>query len=396
MGAGEGMEVGGRQSADGQSRSRRSVGRTIDLTGVKARPASILIDLRRAGLKQFTWSIEPTPKNLAYASRIRAEIIDKAQRGTLDIAQYFPELATAKAADTFNTAADQWLAVIRPRIAATTLREYQNALARFREDWGDTRIADLTASNIIPTLADIDVAAKTFNNIISPARNVLALAFKLGQTRSDLSLHLVQRPKEQSDGPDPLTNDEIERVLEEAGDWRNYFEAAIFTGLRPSEQIALAWSDVDLVARTITVRKARVRGITKATKTSTTRTIRLPDRALAAIKRQQAVSRTGERVFLHPISRTEFADTQPPSDAWKRICKLAGVRQRDARQTRHTYATLMLLAGAKPAFVSRQMGHANSQMFFKTYSKWLDSDDDWREVSKLNVTSSVTKRRKPA
>lgn len=73
-----------------------------------------------------------------------------------------------------------------------------------------------------------------------------------------------------------------------------------------------------------------------------------------------------------------------------------GIRSRDARQTRHTYATLMLLAGAKPAFVSRQMGHANSQMFFKTYSKWLDSDDDWREVSKLNVTSSVTKRRKPA
>lgn len=60
------------------------------------------------------------------------------------------------------------------------------------------------------------------------------------------------------------------------------------------------------------------------------------------------------------------------------------------------YATLMLIAGAKPAFVSRQMGHANSQMFFKTYSKWLDSDDDWREVEKLSVTNLVTTDRKPA
>lgn len=69
---------------------------------------------------------------------------------------------------------------------------------------------------------------------------------------------------------------------------------------------------------------------------------------------------------------------------------LDDMRARDARQTRHTYATLMLQAGAKPAFVSRQMGHANSQMFFKTYSKWLDSEDDWREVAKLNVTNNVT------
>ena len=101
-----------------------------------------------------------------------------------------------------------------------------------------------------------------------------------------------------------------------------------------------------------------------------------------------------EHVFIHPVSRIEFADTQPPSDAWKRISKLAGIRARDARQTRHTYATLMLLAGAKPAFVSRQMGHKNSQMFFKIYSKWLDSEDDWREVAKLNVTNNVTTTRK--
>ena len=218
----------------------------------------------------------------------------------------------------------------------------------------------------------------------------------MGKTRMDLSLEVIQRPKEQEPGPDPLSRDEIDRLLAAAGDWRNYFEAAIFTGMRPSEQIALRWSDVDLKKRSITIRTARVRGADKDTKTRSIRTILLPDEALAAIKRQEPMTRTGEHVFLHPVSRIRFSDTQPPSDAWKRICKLAGVRARDARQTRHTYATLMLLAGAKPAFVSRQMGHANSQMFFKTYSKWLDSEDDWREVAKLNVTGSVTKARKPA
>lgn len=371
------------------------MGRAIDLTGVKARAASILIDLRGAGLKQVTWSAEPTLKNLAYAARMRAEILAKHQRGTLDIAQYFPHLAQ-QPADTFNQAADQWLGMMAPRIEATTKREYEKALGRFRDAWGNQPIGDLTAADVITLLAGIDLAAKTFNNIASSLRGVLSLAFRLGKTRTDLSLEVIQRPKEQQEGPDPLTRDEIARLLGAAGDWRNYFEAAIFTGLRPSEQIALRWGDVDLKKRTVTVRQARVRGADKATKTRSIRTILLPDEAHAAIKRQQARSRTMDHVFIHPVSRAPFADTQPPSDAWKRICKLAGIRSRDARQTRHTYATLMLLAGVKPAFVSRQMGHANSQMFFKTYSRWLDSDDDWREVRKLNVTPDVTTTRKPA
>jgi len=144
------------------------------------------------------------------------------------------------------------------------------------------------------------------------------------------------------------------------------------------------------------VRSALVRGILKGTKTRTVRAILLPDPAVEALRRQQLLTRTQDRVFVHPVSGMPFADPQPPSDAWKRISKLAQVRARDARQTRHTYATQMLLAGANPAFVSRQMGHANSQMFFRVYSRWIDSDDDWREIRKLNVTTSVTTDRKPA
>lgn len=368
------------------------MGGKLNLAGITARPSSILIDLRACGLKQVTYAIAPTPKNLAYAARLRLEILDKHRSGTLRIEDYFPHLR--QEADTFNTWADTWLQIVAPKLAATTLKEYRNSLGRFRDAWGTRRLSDISPADIITLLAGIDLAAKSYNNIISPLRAALALAFKVGKTRSALSIHIQQRPKEQAEGPDPLTPAEIERLLDAAGDWRNYFEAAIFTGLRPSEQIALKWADVDLVEKTLTIRTARVRGIDKGVKTSTVRTIRLPQRALAAIKRQRQISGMLEHVFIHPVSRIEFADTQPPSDAWKRISKLAGIRARDARQTRHTYATLMLLAGAKPAFVSRQMGHKNSQMFFKIYSKWLDSEDDWREVAKLNVTNNVTTTRK--
>lgn len=368
------------------------MGRPGSLTGVTARQSSIRIDLRAAGFRQVTYPIEPTPKNLAYAARLRREIINKHRAGTLRIEDYFPRLRQTR--ETFDTWADAWLRIVKPRLAETTLREYRNNLRRFRDVWGDRRLTDIGITDVITTLADIGLSAKSFNNIVSPLRALFALAYKLGKTHIDLSVSIQQRRKGQVEGPDPLNQSEIERVLDAAGDWRNYFEAAIYTGLRPSEQIALAWGDVDLVEKTITVRTARVRGIEKATKTSAVRTLRLPQRALQALNRQRRVSGEGVRVFIHPVSRANFADTQPPSDAWKRICKQVGVRARDARQTRHTYATLMLLAGAKPAFVSRQMGHSNSQMFFKTYSKWVDAEDDWREVAKLDKATVRPKSRK--
>ena len=57
---------------------------------------------------------------------------------------------------------------------------------------------------------------------------------------------------------------------------------------------------------------------------------------------------------------------------------------RDAYQTRHTYATLALMAGVNPAYIARQLGHANMAMLFKHYSKWIDGADAGREKSKLN------------
>jgi integrase len=41
-------------------------------------------------------------------------------------------------------------------------------------------------------------------------------------------------------------------------DWGNYDEFRFFTGLRPSEEIALVLSDLDLVNGLISVNKARV------------------------------------------------------------------------------------------------------------------------------------------
>jgi hypothetical protein len=42
-------------------------------------------------------------------------------------------------------------------------------------------------------------------------------------------------------------------------------------------------------------------------------------------------------------------------------------------------------AGARPGYVARQLGHANTGMLFKVYSKWIDGSDNQRERAKLDA-----------
>ena len=64
--------------------------------------------------------------------------------------------------------------------------------------------------------------------------------------------------------------------------------------------------------------------------------------------------------------------------------KLSRLRHRDARQTRHTYATLCLHAGLTPAWVAKQLGHS-VEMFYGVYSKWIEGGDHGAERRKLDA-----------
>jgi integrase len=69
--------------------------------------------------------------------------------------------------------------------------------------------------------------------------------------------------------------------------YANYDELRFFTGLRPSEQIALVMSDVDLEQGTLSVNKACVAGVDRdCTKTGEDRCVHLCLRALTVLKSQ--------------------------------------------------------------------------------------------------------------
>lgn len=110
----------------------------------------------------------------------------------------------------------------------------------------------------------------------------------------------------------------------------------------------------------------------------------LNDRSRAALTRQKAASfLAGRHVFVTEAGRgyvTEKAQRAAFTTAQKKL----GIRHRPAYNCRHTYATMLLMAGANPAFVAAQLGHSIA-MTLGVYGKWISGAADKLEMDKLRA-----------
>lgn len=341
------------------------------------------------------------------AARVKLEVETAINLGTFTLAEYaryFPDSPYLRAkgfnletdGDEFETVAELWLKLTGADREETTNREYKNALkCHFFPVFGARRIRGITYEQILSHLAETEFKSpKTFNNVMTPARGLFAWCVATKRLDVDptapIQFREVQRPQ-----PDPFDLEEIDAILAHVDKvhgepWANYFEFAFFAGLRPSEQIALAWPKVDFRRGEVRVDSARVRTIDKRTKTHEARDVELAARALAALTRQKKNSFLANgAVFLNPATGEAFADTSAPQEkVFQPTLRKLGIRPRDARNTRHSFATLGLMASVNPAYMAGQLGHS-LDMFFKVYAKWIRGADSSRERGKLDAYAAV-------
>jgi integrase len=187
-------------------------------------------------------------------------------------------------------------------------------------------------------------------------------------------------PKAEDD-IDPFTEDEQQAILRICEPMMaNQVRFCFWTGLRPSELIALDWADIDMRRGVVIARKAMTtagKGEIEDTKTRDgRREVKLLGPALAAVEAQRAHTQmAGDPIFVHPRSRERWTGDQQIRDEWVRLPKLAKLRYRRPYQTRHTYASMMLSAGEHPIWVAKQMGHGNWTMIARIYGRWMPTAD---------------------
>jgi len=107
---------------------------------------------------------------------------------------------------------------------------------------------------------------------------------------------------------------------------------------------------------------------------------------LAAIKRQKNWTyAASERVFHDPGTNKPWAYEQNARKRyWTPTLKALGLRYRRPYNTRHTYATVGLMAGVNPSFMAKQLGH-DIKIFFGVYADWIDGSASDAEMQKIEA-----------
>ncbi len=257
----------------------------------------------------------------------------------------------------FWTTLDAWL---RANHAPSTYASEKAKAAVFGGWLGTKALVDVTRADVESFLAHVRNERKgkaaAFNRYRSLVSTVFQRAVLAGFARSNPT-EGIRWAREQEKPVPFLDGAAIDKVLSHAdADVRPLLVVAADSGLRRSELLALAPTDVDLDARTLTV---------AASKNRNARTIRLTQRALdalrVAIKVRGPVPLTGPDLIFARFAR----DPSGVSKRFAKAAKAAGFSTLTLHGLRHAYASALAHEGVAPGVIGTLLGDSTPRVVFR-------------------------------
>lgn len=206
-------------------------------------------------------------------------------------------------------------------------------------------------------------------------------------------LKRILPPKNERDQkePDPFDRTERDLFLETATSVCSRSEMIILQtmthgGLRLGESLAMRVGGLDLRKRTYHVTQTFKEYVYEKPKTKMSRRcVDLPDFLVEDLKRHILLLRQeslqagkgGEvdLLFPDPAERWKWPYSQRKVQGIvKKVCRKAGLRQRNPHDLRHTYASIMLMAHQSPAYVQKQLGHSSISITVDVYGHWISGE----------------------
>ena len=377
-----------------------------------------------------------TSSNIKKAGRLRAVIVSEISTGEFDYYLRFPNSKRAlRFGNTNNSGSftllndlmQRWLIIKETDYTPETLKKSRNALHICANLLGkDRAILNITHEDALTMRRDLlhgmtaytnrtnkqGRSANTVNTYVTVCNEFFSFAMRSGFIKTN-PFDNVGHLTVDRDSPEPLERKEFERLISHqsiSDQAANLWTIAVYTGLRHGELCSLAWEDIDLKNKTITVKRNLTnQNRFKVPKTRAgERTVNLLSPAIAALQRQKAIS------FLYPSNDIDIALRQKGKKRidkctwvfitglskhgksvncgyignvainrlWHDSIKRSGIRSRNPYQTRHTYACWMLSQGVNPAFIASQMGHKDMTMVLKVYATWMPSGNE-SEIEKM-------------
>jgi integrase len=353
--------------------------------GVSVRGETVWLSFMFDGKRQrVSTGMKHSPQNLMAAQSRLDKIKRDIALGNFSLRDEFPELAE-RTTTPWTTAVETWLRSRKPFLAETTFITYEKDAEIVSRMFEGANLESITRADIKTELGEMGASrcSGRIRNLKTVIKGVFEWATDAGLVPSNpaAGISLVGLRAKAGRGPaDPFTPEEVKAILGAADSVALAlgctYRLAFYTGMRMSELFALQREDVrrDQADGVISVSAAKVRGILKETKTAgSTRKITLLPRASVAI---DGLLIYGDALgfkplLLNPYGNRPWIDDAEYRRVWTKVLALAGVRYRNPYQTRHTYASLMLMAGEPEMWVAAQMGHADWGMIRKVYGKWI-------------------------
>lgn len=372
---------------------------------VRNHRGELFFDFRCQGVRcrEYT-KLEDTPANRKRMQKVLDKIEHAIATGTFRYADFFPgsklaakfdggstaptrsvvsEGTTPAHTDTplFHTFIEEWFAASLPAWRKSHSATIRSTLDRHLTPFfGEMQVGAISKADILRFRAEIaqrkgrgsneTLSAKTINRILQILSQALAEA---GEQYAFVNpAERVKRLKQRRIDIHPFSLAESQQLISTIReDYRPYLTVRLLTGMRTGEIHGLKWKYVDFEHREILVRETVVRGRVEYTKTDgSQREIAMSQPVYEALVEQKA--RTGDREYVFctatgaPIDNDNFTNR-----VWYPLLRHLELEKRRPYQTRHTCATLWLAAGENPEWVARQLGHVNTEMLFKTYSRFI-------------------------
>lgn len=366
---------------------------------------------------RFTWNkkrccetlpFPQTTKGIAAAEGLRSQVKQLDRLGALTTEKYIELFPTTRSGAVsqmpiFFDYAQEWLNSLQ--IVESTRKNYRSTM----QNYWIPHLAHMPIDAISPVLM-----RKIVNGIewTSPVRRKNAVRLVTSLFNQAVSDELIQRNPARSIPAtrvvkrelDPFSRAEAGAVIAKLYEvtsglqaiYACFFEFSFYTGMRPGEAMALRWSEVDTRNRTARVCRIRIYGkIKERTKTKTSREVLLNDQALQALEKARPLTAARSDYVFAPEGSGDKSELYVRSETgpkryWLLALRKLGMRHRRMYDTRHTYATMCLMAGMNPAFIASQLGHS-VQILLSTYARWISSPNDWSELEKLDMLQNGTK-----
>jgi integrase len=338
--------------------------------------------------------LAPNPRNLKHCERLKARIESEIESGDFNYGTHFPDSMRSKMFATepgesilLKDYLDKWIKNCERYLKASTLAGYKKVVnGQLIPEFGSIYLSDLKRKDVKKWCDGKNVSHKTLRNLVSPLRIALdeAVEDELISANPLAGWKIKLRIKDKrptKNTVDPFSKKEQAAILNKlTGQERNLIEFAFLTGLRTSELCALEWNDIDFVQCYAYVTKALTQAADEPETTKTDcgeRRVKLIPLAIDVLNRQKEHTFLKcQEVFQNPrLGERWDGDQKIRKNLWIPALKRAGVRYRKPYQTRHTYASMMLMSGVHPRVIAPQIGHTDWTFTAKTYARWIPEDD---------------------